>query len=453
MMNKTKKLIMMAGLLLATSCSGIQPVSTGMSNTETPQPTITTNPVPTETESETASLPPQNPTPSYIYETQTAIPSATSTPDHASGIRTQCIIPQTSLPDDLSGPLNLVIGDNFYNIKTEVLQPILPLLTTEQFISGHEISPDRKNILLEYCEDTSSGRECTNAIIDLNGIVTTSSRPKNASFEIWLNNEKLIILHYTSAPSNTIQILNPFTKESVDFSLDIPKPYYAMTIDNVYILPVEIDPTLTRVIFSDNEGIGRIIMWDITSGQQLAWLPFEVPQSPGDPPEYFYSFGWSPDASQYITTSPVTFVDPDKKIPAAEELFSISRDGTIHQLTHVSQAYKYVNYMGFAWSPDGRYVAFWLHTDDVYLPKVDWKSPRLAILDTETNEIVDYCLTSRYISQIPIWSPDGRYLAVRISTEGLQVQLLLIDPIKGYSYSIAENIQENNGIEGWMTEP
>ena len=435
--------IIIAGVFLLSGCSGPQYISTQIPTTITSTTPISLLRSPTmEAWTPTSTFTP-NPTATPVSAIATLTPTAATTADPVSGIRTQCLENISPLPEDVTLQGYLVLGDNFFNPETHAQRPLIPNV---QSMSGHEISPDQNHILLEYCVNN----ECTNAIASLNGVVATFHIPENMMFEAWLDNERLIIFTRNQVPSNTIPVLNPFSGEEEDLSLDLPNPYYAVNPDNFYIFPIDIDPTLTRVIYSDSQGIGRIIMWDIPNSKILAWLPYSIPHPPGLPPDYFLSNGWSPDGSQYITTSPVVYSDTEKTTPAAEEIFTISRDGLVRQLTHVSEAYNFVIIRGLTWSPDGRYVAFWLHADNIYYPPTD-RSWRLAVLDTNTQEIFDYCFSSHGIAGGPFWSPDSQSLVIEIFTEDLREPLILIDPINLFAYTISEDLFPV--LYGWMTSP
>lgn len=258
-------------------------------------------------------------------------------------------------------------------------------------------------------------------------------------------------------PYNSVDVLNPFSGEEKEVTLDLPNPYYYHTFMNTYILISAIDPTLSRVVYFDTQGFGRLILWDISAGKMLAWLPYPVP-APDNPSalplDIDYLFGWSPDGSQFATIAPVTFLDKDNTTPAVEELFSISRDGQIKQLTHFGAAYKYVSISEFRWSPDGRTIAFWLQTSENAVQSSSGIVRWFAILDTSTQEVSDYCLTfgsSEYSNSVwfPVWAANNQQLIIRTHSDDGKWPIMLVDLVKGFVVQIGEGMTP----EGWMVSP
>jgi hypothetical protein len=97
-------------------------------------------------------------------------------------------------------------------------------------------------------------------------------------------------------------------------------------------------------------------------------------------------------------------------------------------------------------SPDSRSVAFWIWDSRN-------KTEELAVLDTSTGKIVNYCVegdqTERHTSGIPIWSPDGRYLIIEQVVDINQNQVIVIDTIQEKAFVILKN----QIPVGWMISP
>ena len=105
----------------------------------------------------------------------------------------------------------------------------------------------------------------------------------------------------------------------------------------------------------------------------------------------------------------------------------------------------------YSWSPDGRFAAFWLMSIDEYGAS---GSGTFVILDTVTGEIMDYCISAGVIENYsgnylfePVWSPDGKYLAINANLqENGNFDTLLVDLEDGSAAKIGENLAPR----GWL---
>lgn len=119
-------------------------------------------------------------------------------------------------------------------------------------------------------------------------------------------------------------------------------------------------------------------------------------------------------------------VKQNDKLGEHYEFFAIDRDGRQRQITNYTAAYPTMSIDQFSWSPDGRFIAFWGDTHSK--TGIAQQNPyRLFVLDTQTRQTTDYCVTGNYSgNQAPVWSPDGNQLAVE-SIQGDQNLILLVD--------------------------
>jgi Tol biopolymer transport system component len=103
----------------------------------------------------------------------------------------------------------------------------------------------------------------------------------------------------------------------------------------------------------------------------------------------------------------------------------------------------------YNWSPDGRYIAFWLIPES---KKPD--SANLAVLDTTNLEVVNYCLpgTIKWYGDLPpIWSPNSQQLVMEAEDreDANHNLVILVDIATGWAAQIAENLTP----VGWMAKP
>jgi hypothetical protein len=233
----------------------------------------------------------------------------------------------------------------------------------------------------------------------------------------WLDSERLMIIRRTWSGDGPfeldgITVLNPFTGDRQVLLPEYPG-IYTITAPGVEWGPYDLsrtvyDPTLTRVVYPVlEENDSPVVLWDIRAKQELARI-----HSIG------YLFGrepkWSPDGEQFVTNAFPQLNDdsninddPNIKPFSGSELFSVSRDGQIKQLTNLTTKYQVVLY-NYNWSHDGRYIAFWLKATPS-----PFDDERLAVLDVMTGEVTNYCVPGDpHDHQPPIWSLNGHQLVV-----------------------------------------
>jgi Tol biopolymer transport system component len=128
-----------------------------------------------------------------------------------------------------------------------------------------------------------------------------------------------------------------------------------------------------------------------------------------------------------------------------DDIFVISREGQMSQLTYLAKHYGLgFNIYSLSWSPDSRYIAFWM-----WYPGVISNNWVLAVLDTSTKKVTDYCISTdpyarggqSYFGNVkaPLWSPDGKQIIVehRIKDSGYVV---LLDIRQITAFQVAQNM-------------
>jgi Tol biopolymer transport system component len=120
------------------------------------------------------------------------------------------------------------------------------------------------------------------------------------------------------------------------------------------------------------------------------------------------------------------------------------------RLTYLTDHYGAVRFGDYAWSPDGRYVAFWLDMEpetypDLYDP-IEKIVARFAILDTLTQKVTDYCVPNRTLS-VPVWSPDGHQVVIENNSQEIfKNSVFLLDITQNFAAKIGEDLS----AVGWM---
>lgn len=255
---------------------------------------------------------------------------------------------------------------------------------------------------------------------------------------LWLDNQRLLIRNvgeiYKSTDTARL-VLNPFTGERQELP---PDP---LDIYNLYPVPQwqglgmsSYDPGLTRRVYPNIDY--DLVLEDLQTHQVL--VHFLVPIFDAIP-------RWSPDGQSFVITK-ATRYNPG---PDSYELFNISRDGEVSQLTHLADHYENAYIASYHWSPDGQYIAFWLAAN----PENDHQV-NLAVLDIKTLDMVVYCITSNYKGTTPpnlFWSPNSQQLVMDVTDENEEnpVRVVIVDIVHGWAAQIAEDVLP----VGWMINP
>lgn len=134
---------------------------------------------------------------------------------------------------------------------------------------------------------------------------------------------------------------------------------------------------------------------------------------------YFNAAAWSPDGTWLAYVTPGAY-DPVAQI-AGGEIWAINpTDGTPVQWTDLTSVYGAARINGHAsselsWSPDGRYIAFWVIELLGPNPEANTGNAMIHVLDTQTGDIRAYCgyTTTEHTPNPPrlLWSPDSTHLA------------------------------------------
>ena len=258
-------------------------------------------------------------------------------------------------------------------------------------------------------------------------------------FNGWLDNEQIVA--YKDWPDNPFEgwpyltiILNPFSNIQKEFPPDYPN---FNTVDVWYPTSMTIfDPTLTRVIYparKDHEDDATaFVLWDLQNEQTITSIPAILSYSPQPV--------WSLDG-EFVIIGGLTEPGSNRD---DHEIYKANRDGMVQILTHFSDDPPVERFRDFALSPNSQLVAFWISDTRN-------KAGELAVLNTSTGEIINYCvagdLTEQRTSGTPIWSPDGRYLVVEQIVNKNQSQIIIVDTMMEKGYMILKN----QIPVGWMT--
>lgn len=253
----------------------------------------------------------------------------------------------------------------------------------------------------------------------------------------WINDSTILIQEDDNYPLNTLFAVNPFTRTVSEL------PHLFPDIDIIRVHPWDYsgltiyDPKLQLVVYPELSSDGNVIvLWDLSKNAPVFRLK-DPRLNPNPIPK------WSQDGEKFVFTGlhdhPLTLIYKDGSTKHSEIKLQ-DKYSSIIDLT--------------SWSPDGKKLAFWLK------PKNGTNDLHLMIWDTLADNIVDTCIPSDNIPEyigypnLPVWSLDGKYLAVKSVRPGDQNKnqidewnVLLVD----LDRKLAGKIAENAIPLGWTT--
>lgn len=252
----------------------------------------------------------------------------------------------------------------------------------------------------------------------------------------WLDDERLLM----EALPHVLFWLNPFTGERQELPADYPgiyDIYPGPAWEEYSSIPTIYNTTLSQVIYPKaQEGAAGVALWDIQIGQEVTYVSGTV--------GFGYRPQWSPDEQLFVINNSMTPIRGADATARDQELYGLNQAGVIKRLTNLTSAYSVVEFGHSEWSPDGRYLAFWLeigplkyletYSELSFAPEqLAW---RLAVLDMTTGTVVNYCLPAGYALAPLVWSPDSLHIAVQIAPELSRRPSFIVDLQHGIAVKV-----------------
>ncbi|GAB4578185.1 MAG: hypothetical protein Fur0022_09190 [Anaerolineales bacterium] len=386
------------------------------------------------------------PTPS-----ETAISFPTATPN--TGLVQNCLDLSDTKPQDID-----INGWIVLNGQTWGKPSYLMNLTTEETlklpknegdaIEDMHVSPDGNWLVYKHEKINSGSSELV--VIDNEG-----NPYQSFSWDIswrlvagWLDNERIWISQEKSSDHDVLILLNPFTGEKQELATEFPG------FINLYPDPgwgwfnwstTIYNHDLSRAIYPS--GINKLILWDIQNDYATAVITGTA--------SLYNTPRWSSNEQVALITGSADLSTKPSGLESSldrEELYSINLEGKVIRLTHLTDYFSEVDFGEYAWSPNGRYVAFNLQVEpntypDIY-PSEKKILSRLALFDTFTQSITDFCVPNKDLG-VPVWSPTSEQLLIENFGPGAnENEIYLID----LTQSIAIKVLEDISVVGWMIE-
>lgn len=316
-------------------------------------------------------------------------------------------------------------------------------LETTNVVKGNEslfnfvASPDRNLIAYVKGATTINGSTFELIISTEDGKVVKSIFEEDGwvGMPKWANNEDILIEIFNPEKEKdesddlvaSFAKVNLFTDKIETFSITLPNKYgyllptwggvTAEDFDNGFVY----NRNFTHIVYVNRDG--KYSLWNNQTSKVVA--EFNVPGFPAP--------RWSPLGDRFLLQN---LIDENE-----HELYSVDLEGNLTQLTDISSSGENYGIAEYYWSTSGRYIALWLY---------DKKTSRfnLAVLDTNTKEIINYCLEVTEPAPI-VWSPDDSQLLVKDVYNEDHQRIFLVD----LADSIAAPLIEDMEPVGWLSNP
>ena len=268
----------------------------------------------------------------------------------------------------------------------------------------------------------------------------------------WLDDERLIINLIKTGESASLNflILNPFTNERQELSVNYPNIYNQKPLPNWDGWGITaFSPQLDQVVYLEGDVSGPYYytLWDIQKKDAITQI-----QAAGD---ISTIPRWSAGGDKFAIAPSLFSKMGDYP---SYDLFSVSRGGSITQLTHLSDYYPWVYIGGLNWSPDSRYIAFW-YSSWTDMPSFGTQGDYfLGVLDIQTGLTTNYCIHGELGAEVgsrkypsPLWSSDSRQVIVKsqVGEDFLNFQTILVDIQENRAFLIAQKLEP----VGWLVSP
>jgi hypothetical protein len=258
--------------------------------------------------------------------------------------------------------------------------------------------------------------------------------------QTWLGNNQLMYNVSRNTGLNPIIILNSQSGTIQEFPPDFPgleNSILGMSSGiSLFFLnsPFLMDPSLQWVLYPKSAEDGRnfLVVWDRGSQKAVASL---------EDHDYFYNNPvWYPNGNAFVIAASIETGNTSSKI---EELFQISTNGQIFQLTQFGERYGKVDVGMISLSPDGNLLAFWIQVQSE--GDKQWV---LYVRNMENGKIIDTCIpASAVYGDRPVWSPDSRYVIVGYPLDNEDFsRSILIDTKQNWAITVGDHVYP----AGWL---
>lgn len=305
------------------------------------------------------------------------------------------------------------------------------LISFETGISSTIVDPEGK-WLAYYAWEDGNQLEIANSLA--NKLIT---RPWKAEWQNGLGlhwfDDQWLSVPSARQPPGSLTLYNPFTDEEKQITPDLPN-LYDFRESLVWGDFTVYNKLLSHVLYigvTREEG-NMIILRNLEERQNI-WGISHLNA-------FRFPVAWNPDGTRLAVAGEMGNPDDDNF-----EIFLVDLEGNPVQATNLGQTYAAATINKLSWSPNGRYLAFWLQ--ERISIEIEYTTPfRLHILDTETGKTVDTCLIGGVGGPL-IWSPDSQQLALEYGEWMKPSALVVLDVNSAQAMQFTEPM--NLILIGW----
>jgi hypothetical protein len=283
-----------------------------------------------------------------------------------------------------------------------------------------QISPDNSGLVYPKLENGTWS--IYYADIDNENLV---KQLDNLAYTRWVNKDT-IVLNMDFQLNRYLMLLNISSGTIKDINTNFPDFHpYAQELLNIWKDIPSVNSSLEYAVYPTLDGINMIKL----SSKEIV---FRTKTSP-----YTSTPIWSPTGDSFITALS----------PHRNELIRVYLDGRTERVSSLENTNMYIS--SYAWSPDGKKITFWLVDNSSSKP-----IKHLAVSDLINRNTTITCMDSFGQSSAfydtPVWSPEGRFIAVSIISATTEVrEVHIFDTITGGYFEI-QNIDDYIPL-GWLT--
>jgi hypothetical protein len=349
----------------------------------------------------------------------------------------QCLEVAPKLPPDVQ-PQGMLVLEEEHSFLLDLTTGLKTSLTDGK--GRFKASPDGKWLASRYVDDDNN--------LWLSVDMPNGKREKLFPWDDdwfllggWLDNNHVWISHYEET---LLTVINPFSGEHQEVIPDFPGIETASQLGERFALgasTVLYDSSMNLAVYPrlEEDGYVYVVLWDRQTNHILAKVK-DISKS------FSYHPIWSLDQKEVYVAVANRRNSPDN---VTDNIFGLGQDGRVRQLTNFEDFYDGAYIGKMALSPDGEKIAFW-----VALYPSSYKDQQLVVLDLETQQVINYCVSGSYLSDAPspVWSLDSRYLAVQNRYEPNVARILLVDTQQEWVLQIAE-LMPDGWPAGWLVSP
>jgi Tol biopolymer transport system component len=341
--------------------------------------------------------------------------------------------------DDLGDPS---IPCYFLDLLTREINPI------DTSISCYSVSPDRLRVT-GYGDGSENGLVLE--VINNNGELLSSEEYRDSWGPLigWINND-FVMMVSREATVNAV-FYNPRNKTEIKVAEQFPNWHYGEPIDvtrSSGATGIFYSPQTDYVVYQTRPE--NVDMWyysfalyDRKNQREIARVPLGYPLFPQ----------WSPNGREAIVAAFRDYTgapSPGRLSPdeLSVEIFSMSIDGTVEQITNLGRQFQEYKIYDLSWSPDGTRLAFLFENEEDSHPCYE---KCIVIVDLSTLTMTIYTMPGGYYVKVSswvdtiIWSPQGDQLLLPAENDNPNLAMIFdIDD------EIVFGVARNARIIGWM---